>query len=591
MKLFNTLILTLAIFLAVTSPLFAEETEKKPLDQVFDQTVIVPFDYHDKVFLNGQKADIFGDYKLFKKNGRVLVPIRMMGYLAAEVDRNNGYWEVGWDPLKPNDVNLTNYKLKKTVKLQVSSTTMYINTEPKILDVPPQKIEGRILLPLRSISEALDKEITWLDGLIIISNDHIDLLSPQTLEIKERIKARLSDERKEVNYEERVAPVTKYGNTLYYIKTNYYPTGIIQELLKKTADTPEVKIELPGEEKFINYQIINNELYYISTNNGKSELYIFRFADNTSRKLCTLGDWNPEDGWLGDMKYINNEFYVILHSGDLTMGGENLYKLEDGVLKEITAAKSIINFDTLGDYFYYTDFTPMFNAADNLLRVNMKTGEEEKIGEQGFSYGIVRIMGDEGSVSYSGNGALYLKDENIYTLGYKESDPKDQSAVYKISLDGVIQKKLTLPTKAFWLVDQKIYYTDLSTGYLIQVDLDGNNNKTVVEKRIVDVKFFNGNIYYTVSTGNNSDGKLGKLYKYNISGGQEIRLSDKLVSEFFVGNAGIYYKAEGYDLGLYKIDAGGESTCLADDSLYTALLTDTGIIYTLRYEPGIFTVK
>jgi hypothetical protein len=161
-------------------------------------------------------------------------------------------------------------------------------------------------------------------------------------------------------------------------------------------------------------------------------------------------------------------------------------------------------------------------------------------------------------------------------------------------LDGTYQKKLTLPAKRFWLVNEEIYYTDSANGTLIRVDLEGNNETTLVNERVIDVKFFDGNIYYTASKTNNDDVRLGRLYKYNIASGQEIQLSDNLVSEFFVGKAGVYYNAEGYDLGLYKIDSteGTEkSTCLEDDSLYSALLTDTGIVYTLRYEDGVYFVK
>lgn len=63
------------------------------------------------------------------------------------------------------------------------------------------------------------------------------------------------------------------------------------------------------------------------------------------------------------------------------------------------------------------------------------------------------------------------------------------------------------------------------------------------------------------------------------------------ISEFFVGNAGAYYKAECYDLGLYKIDAIGRSVCLIDDSIFSALLTDLGMVYTLDYQEGIYTAK
>lgn len=368
---------------------------------------------------------------------------------------------------------------------------------------------------------------------------------------------------------------------------------MIEELYKKTGSGPEVKIELPGENRFNNNdnKLINNELYYVSTINGKSELHIFSFTDNKSRKLCSLGRWNPMDGWLADMKFINDEFYVVLHSGDLTMGSEDLYKLENGVLKEITGVKEFISFDVEGKFLYYTDFHPILYCTENLFRMNMETGEKQTLAEKEFTYGISRTVHEQGGTSYTASNSFYIKDGYVYVLGYKENDPGDKASVYKISLDGQTKNKLTPPVKTFWLVDQAIYYLDSSTGYLATVDLEGNNKKTLVDKSILDLKFFDGNIYYTVGKDTGTGARLGKLYKYNLSSGQEIKLSNQSVSEFLIGKTGIYYKAEGYDLGLYKIGANGQSICLVDDTISSFLLTDSGVVYTMRYMEGIYTVE
>lgn len=558
---------------------------KKPLDQVFEQTIITPFDYHDKVFLNGVKVDIYGDYKLFQVEGRVLIPIRMMSYLAGQMT-NSGYWHVDWNVENPDDVLIVNHQLNKTVKLKVDSNTMYLNNEPISLDVPPQNIQGRVVLPLRGISEALGAKISWLDGLIIMSNDHIDIQHPQTTDIISAIQEKLIDDRKEINHEARVTPITKYDNTLYYIRTKYTNTGFDETLYRKTGSNQEIKIDLPGKEIFVNSRIINNELYYISTKEGKSELYIFSFADNKTRKLCDLGDWNPNDGWLGATKYIDNEFYIVLHVGDGIMGGDTLYKLENGALKEIAAAKSFMGFDIEGDYLYYADFYPMWGStANNLQRINLTTGEKETLGETGFVYGVFRVVGDDGSTSLTSKGTFYLKDNGIYTLGYQEDDPKDQCAVYKINLDDNTQENLTMPARDFWSVDDKIYYQDAATGYLVRVDPDGKNEKTVVDQRIIGIQFSQGNIYYTANTQDGNNPYLGKLYKYNIINDQEVKLSDQLVSAFFVNSSEVYYQAEGYEMGLYKIDV-GKGTLLVDDSIYSILLTEGGLVYTLKYEDG-----
>lgn len=578
-KLIAILALSLTILALGAFNAQAEESSKQPLDEVFNNSVVVPFDYHEKVFLNGEKIDVSGDYKLYLRDGRVLVPVRLMGHLVEGIDENNN-WVVAWDSQKPNDVVLTNYKLHKTVKLTVNSKTMYVNNQPITLDVPPQKIDGRIVLPLRSTSEALEKEISWFEGLVFISNEPIDFTSPNTTEIVEKIKANLDDDRKELDYEKRVEPIAAYQDTIYYSKTNYDENGSNQELYRKKTGQPEEKIVLPGEHNFYNSQLINQKLYFVTTINGQRELGVFSLQTNEYRKLCNLPQY---DGWFKQIKYINNELYIIIHNGDYTMGYETLYKLENGSLIELAGAKEFINYDILDRYLYYVVFTPMLSAEDNIFRINLETGERGNLGEKGFTYNISRVI-DEDSTGWSHGNSFYLKDGYIYTLGYNESDLKDESSVYKISLDGKTQKKITVPTKTFWLINDQMYFVDLHTGNLVVTDLEGTSQEILVEKNITNAQFFNGNFYYIA-------GKNKNLYLFDTSNQSEKKLSDHSVNKFFVGTLGVYYQSNGYDLGLYKIDENGKNIPLVKDSLYSSIFTDSGVVFTLRYQEGVYIKK
>jgi len=67
-----------------------------------------------------------------------------------------------------------NYTKRITLKLQIGSKTMYINDEPKEIDVPPTIVEGRTLLPIRWVAEPLGADVSW-DGkerkVIVSLND------------------------------------------------------------------------------------------------------------------------------------------------------------------------------------------------------------------------------------------------------------------------------------------------------------------------------------------------------------------------------------------------------------------------------------
>jgi len=590
MKIFRIIALTLLLALTATSTVGAMEISKQPLDEVFDRIVIVPYDYQGKVFINGRKTDIDGEYRLYQRNGRVLVPVRLMGQLVAYLDEGYSYWDVIWEANKPDEVLLINHNLDKTVQLKVNDKTIYVNKQPKTIDVAPQNIDGRVVLPLRAIAEALDKRIEWLDGLVLISNEYIDLQSPRTLKIVDNIKDKLKDERRQIAAENKLLPVGKFGETIYYLKENFVNDKYVLNLYKKVANGSEVKVDLPGEENLYQRYIIENGLYYASVVEGQSALYRYDLLTGRPERICALQEWSPDDGWLGGVKNIDDKLYVLLHRGDLTMGYDTIYSLENGDLKEVAGGKSILKWDIRDNEFYYPDFNFMGNPTNNLYKVNLASGEEENLGDQTYTYGIFRDVAPDGSVSYSGGEAFYLAGDYIYTLGYQDADQEDKPAVYKISTSGRDHWKLTGPVKTFWLVDDEIYYLDLATGYLVKTDLEGQKQEILIEQPVSAAEFTEDSIYYTVSTSDAGD-TLGKLYKYNQSDGKTEQLSKQTVSQFWVDNSGVYYISEGYDLGLYKVGVKGENTCLVADSVDLIELTKDGLVYTLRYQEGIYTAK
>lgn len=49
-----------------------------------------------------------------------------------------------------------------TVQITLNSTTAYVNGEAETLDVPAMAVNGRTLVPVRFVSEALDAQVDWL---------------------------------------------------------------------------------------------------------------------------------------------------------------------------------------------------------------------------------------------------------------------------------------------------------------------------------------------------------------------------------------------------------------------------------------------
>ncbi len=573
------------------SSAYAEEiTKKKPLDEVFDQTVIVPFQYQGKAFVNGQKIDVFGDYSIVHRDGRVLVPIRLMGFLATQVDYKQGSWEASWQAQRPDEVLLTNAKQKKTIKFTVNDKTMLVNNVPHKMDVAPQSVNGRIVLPLRSAAEALGKQIDWLDGLILMGEEPIHLQHPKTKAITPSIKAQLEDKRQRVDYEKVVSPLTKLGNASYYVKRTYHATGVTETLMKREDGKQEAAtLKLPSGAGLSDAQLVGQELFYIATVDDQGTLYAHDLQKNQSRRIAEIGTWDPTWGWLGEVQYVDGQLYVILHRGDNTMGGESLYRMVNGEAQRVADAKSFNNYVIDGQELYAAYFHPMFDPGNNLIRTDMATGQETALGQPGYAYGINRTISEE-SVGYRTVHGLYISGGYLYTLGYLESDPKDVSAVYRIDLKDQSQVKLTGHASEFWMAGDQIYYIDAAAGNLKAVGADGGNDRTLVQQRVMNVRLHDGSLYYTVNA-EGAASEVGVLYQYKTATGQQLKRSDKSVASYYIGKSGLYYVSKGYAAGLYRAEPDGRNVRLVNDNIEWAVISDAGVTYTLTYEEGIFAVK
>jgi parallel beta-helix repeat protein len=95
------------------------------------------------------------------KDGSTLVPVRFVSeQLGAEVK---------WDD-KESRATIVNGK--DTIQVAIHEKSMRVNESIKELEVPAQLIDGRTMVPLRAIAEALGRKVFWDPmGLIVISRE------------------------------------------------------------------------------------------------------------------------------------------------------------------------------------------------------------------------------------------------------------------------------------------------------------------------------------------------------------------------------------------------------------------------------------
>lgn len=102
-----------------------------------------------KVTVNGE-AVVFSGSPPIMVRGRVMVPMRgVFEQMGAEVE---------W---KPAEKLVIATKADAKVECWIGRTFAEINDEQVKLDAPPMLLNGRALVPLRFISEALGADVSW----------------------------------------------------------------------------------------------------------------------------------------------------------------------------------------------------------------------------------------------------------------------------------------------------------------------------------------------------------------------------------------------------------------------------------------------
>ena len=121
-----------------------------------------------KVILNGE--ELFFDVSPQIIDGRTMVPMRkIFEKLGADVDWNG------------ETQTITANKDDIVIIMQIDNTTIEVSGKEIVLDVPPQLIGDRTLVPVRAVAEGLDTDVDWNEAtrtVIIISEIYSNGITP-----------------------------------------------------------------------------------------------------------------------------------------------------------------------------------------------------------------------------------------------------------------------------------------------------------------------------------------------------------------------------------------------------------------------------
>lgn len=119
----------------------------------YDSDVVVNMQINNPVMeVNGRKSeiDIGQNTAPVISGGRTLVPIRAI----VEAFNGNVYWDEA-------SQTVTLKMADDSIVLKINSNAAYLNNNVYILDVSPQIINGRTMLPIRFIAEGFNLGVAW----------------------------------------------------------------------------------------------------------------------------------------------------------------------------------------------------------------------------------------------------------------------------------------------------------------------------------------------------------------------------------------------------------------------------------------------
>jgi peptide/nickel transport system substrate-binding protein len=95
------------------------------------------------------------------QNGRTLVPMRaIFEALGATV-----HWDDATRTIRA-------YRREDAIILELGNRTAWVNGPPRQLDVAPVAVDGRTMVPLRFVAEALGAEVAWVDATRTVTVQH-----------------------------------------------------------------------------------------------------------------------------------------------------------------------------------------------------------------------------------------------------------------------------------------------------------------------------------------------------------------------------------------------------------------------------------
>ena len=410
-----------------------------------------------KVLLNGTELSFDAPPKSI--NDRTMVSMRkIFEELGAEVN---------W---KDETQTVTATKDDIIIIMQIDNVIISVNGKDIELDVPPQLVDNRTLVPVRAVAEGLQADVKW-DGntqtVIITKEEKSDIPINSDTAIIGNISKPFDTvwlyDNKAYALEFNRAPeweklpihegVTRFcivNGYIYYLYYTDETDSWLSAIYRCDLDGSNI-IKLTDDviEYFYNTVIVDDYIFY--ANRAKDSEGIYRLNLTTLENSCVVKDKYLE------LMFADSEFVYYKTSSYYSLNiTAYRVKFDGGEKTENDAYLNLSSFYSDGQYLYYGgdfDYDPSTNKFNHKI-TKINKNDIKKIIEE---YNIAEGAG--------GGGATYLFDGFFYYTprSFSEEHNVIISELYKININDKSQnikvyEFISKDVNCIWFVGDYIYF-------------------------------------------------------------------------------------------------------------------------------------
>lgn len=356
------LLLVLCMVLALTVPVFAADPSLS--ETIVNHSILLAVN-SPLAYVQGEKFSVDSNNPAVMPlivNNRTLVPVRFIGESLG--------MDVGWTQAT-RTASISG--LGRDIRITLDSKTMYVNGKAVTLDVPATYREGRTLVPVRAITEALDQKVYYYNNLIVIGDGSytLDVSDKDTKALLDQLREELFHKFK-ITYAGQVGEINGVtyairdvpGMTTLPVGAAYfcYYDGYVYYSKRDRAGTSDYNTALfrcksnwTGEQKLAdnvsNFLIDDGVLYnnVISINlstlevkNAKQPTYSVKINNTTYKSTSRTYSMG-----------IYNDVYVVYLSSS-----KKLYTVVNDTATQVLSGVRASVVGTAGGYLYYSTEEP-----------------------------------------------------------------------------------------------------------------------------------------------------------------------------------------------------------------------------------------